>query len=77
MFFWGDIQRLSGGIMAKIKVGILGASGMVGQLFVQLLENHPFFHLTDLIASRQSAAKIYAQAFPWQLASPMPKDVKT
>ena len=63
--------------MAKIKVGILGATGMVGQRFVQLLENHPFFHLSDLIASRQSAGKTYAEACQWQLASPMPKNVKS
>ena len=45
--------------MNKIKVGILGATGAVGQRFVQLLENHPYFELTSLAASEKSADKTY------------------
>ena len=43
--------------MAKISVGILGATGMVGQTIVQLLENHPWFEVTELAASEKSAGK--------------------
>ena len=46
----------------KIKVGILGATGMVGQRFVTLLENHPWFELVTLAASAHSAGKTYEEA---------------
>lgn len=60
----------------KIKVGILGATGAVGQRFVSLLENHPIFELTDLVASERSANKLYSQTVKWILEEPMPKNVK-
>ena len=63
--------------MDKIKVGILGATGIVGQRFVQLLENHPWFEISELVASEQSAGKNYAQACKWQLPTPMPEGVKS
>jgi aspartate-semialdehyde dehydrogenase len=60
----------------KYRVGILGATGTVGQRFVQLLENHPQFEITALAASDRSAGKPYAQACAWKLAGAMPAYVK-
>jgi aspartate-semialdehyde dehydrogenase len=56
----------------KIEVGILGATGTVGQRFVQLLENHPWFEATWLGASDRSAGKRYAEAAAWQLEGAPP-----
>jgi aspartate-semialdehyde dehydrogenase len=56
----------------KIEVGILGATGTVGQRFVQLLENHPWFELKWLAASDRSAGKRYREACSWQLEGPPP-----
>ena len=47
------------GAIKKIKVGILGATGMVGQKFIVLLQNHPWFEITALAASKESAGKTY------------------
>jgi aspartate-semialdehyde dehydrogenase len=58
--------------MKKLAVGILGATGMVGQRLASLLENHPWFKLTWLGASDRSAGKRYAEACNWRLADPMP-----
>eukprot|EP00741_Cyanophora_paradoxa_P010682 tig00020538_g10324.t1 len=58
----------------KLKVGVLGATGSVGQKFVQLLEGHPWFDLTFLGASPRSAGKLYADAVNWKQASLLPKD---
>ena len=60
----------------KYRVGILGATGTVGQRFCQLLENHPQFEITALAASDRSAGKTYQAATPWKLATPMPESVK-
>ncbi len=60
----------------KIRVGILGATGTVGQRFVQLLENHPQFEVTALAASDRSAGKTYLAATNWKLPAPMPENVK-
>lgn len=57
----------------KTEVGILGATGVVGQQFVALLANHPWFRLTWLGASERSAGKCYAD-LPWRLACPMPEE---
>ena len=62
--------------MKKYRVGILGATGTVGQRFVQLLENHPQFEITALAASERSAGKTYLAATPWKLATLMPDNVK-
>ncbi len=62
--------------MNKIRVGILGATGTVGQRFCQLLEDHPQFEITSLAASERSAGKLYQEACPWRLSSPMPQGVK-
>ena len=59
----------------KIEVGILGATGTVGQRFVQLLENHPWFELKWLGASDRSAGKSYREATSWQLEGEPPADV--
>jgi aspartate-semialdehyde dehydrogenase len=58
----------------KIEVGILGATGTVGQRFVQLLEGHPWFELKWLAASDRSAGKRYGEACSWQLAGPPPAE---
>lgn len=60
----------------KYRVGILGATGTVGQRFVQLLENHPQFEVAALAASDRSAGKTYAEATNWKLATTMPENVK-
>ncbi|HBB88373.1 MAG TPA: aspartate-semialdehyde dehydrogenase [Blastocatellia bacterium] len=60
----------------KIRVGILGATGMVGQRFVELLENHPQFEITALAASDRSQGKTFAEACTWRLAGAMPEFVK-
>jgi len=59
----------------KLKVGVLGATGMVGQRFVSLLGDHPWYELTLVAASKNSAGKRYAEAVAgrWTLASPVPK----
>ena len=59
----------------KIEVGILGATGTVGQRFVQLLEGHPWFELTWVAASDRSAGKRYGEAAAWQLEEPPPARV--
>ena len=64
--------------MEKLKVGVLGATGMVGQRFITLLENHPWFELTTLAASPRSAGQTYEKAVEgrWKLDVPMPESVK-
>ena len=64
--------------MAKLKAGILGATGMVGQRFIQLLENHPWFEVAAVAASPRSAGKTYAEAVGdrWKMDTPMPEAVK-
>jgi len=61
--------------MQKIRVGVLGATGSVGQRFVQLLSNHPWFELTVLAASERSAGKPYRQACRWFLSTDIPANV--
>jgi len=58
--------------MKKLEVGILGATGMVGQRFLSLLEHHPWFEVCWLAASERSAGKKYAQVCPWRLREPLP-----
>ncbi len=62
----------------KLKVGILGATGMVGQRFIALLENHPWFEVTTIAASPRSAGRTYEEAVEgrWKMTSPMPESVK-
>jgi aspartate-semialdehyde dehydrogenase len=60
----------------KYRVGILGATGTVGQRFIQLLENHPQFEVTALAASDRSQGKTYAEACVWRLPGEMPLAVR-
>src|SRR6185369_5610554 len=60
-------------MVSKYRVGILGATGTVGQRFVQLLEDHPQFEITALAASDRSTGKPYAQACAWKLAGTIPE----
>ena len=57
---------------SRQSVGILGATGMVGQRFIQLLENHPWFEITWLAASDRSSGKTYGEAVRWKLETPLP-----
>lgn len=61
----------------KLKVGILGATGMVGQRFISLLDNHPWYEVVVVAASANSAGKTYKEAVGdrWKMASPMPEAV--
>lgn len=62
----------------KLKVGILGGTGMVGQRFIALLQNHPWFEVTTIAASPRSAGKTYEEAVDgrWKMDTPMPEAVK-
>jgi aspartate-semialdehyde dehydrogenase len=60
----------------KFRAGILGATGVVGQRFIQLLNNHPQFEVTALAASDRSQGKTYAEACTWRLPGEMPEQVK-
>ena len=62
----------------KLRVGILGGTGMVGQRFISLLENHPWFEVTAIAASPRSAGKTYEDAVGgrWKMQTPMPEAVK-
>ncbi len=61
--------------MAKIKAGVLGATGAVGQRFIEGLKEHPWFELTSLAASERSAGKKYSEAARWRLESELPADI--
>ena len=62
----------------KLRVGILGATGMVGQRFISLLENHPWFEVVTVAASPRSAGKTYEEAVEgrWKMTTPIPEAVK-
>ena len=62
----------------KLRVGILGATGMVGQRFIALLENHPWYEVVTVAASPRSAGKTYEEAVGdrWKMTTPMPEAVK-
>ena len=62
--------------MTKIEVGVLGATGMVGQQFVSRLEHHPWFKVTWLAASERSEGKKYTEATTWRLPTPMPSTTR-
>ncbi|MDF2474124.1 MAG: aspartate-semialdehyde dehydrogenase [Lachnospiraceae bacterium] len=64
--------------MSKLRVGILGGTGMVGQRFISLLENHPWFEVVTIAASPRSAGKTYEEAVGsrWKMSTPMPEAVK-
>ena len=60
----------------KIPVGILGATGVVGQRFIQMLEDHPWFEVAWLAASDRSAGQLYGDAVRWRLKTPIPERVR-
>ena len=64
--------------MEKLRVGVLGGTGMVGQRFIQILENHPWFEVTEIAASQRSAGKTYGEAVEgrWKLDGEVPACVK-
>ncbi len=62
--------------MEKIKVGILGATGSVGQKFIELLSDHPWFEINELAASERSAGKKYSDAVKWIMNSPLEDRLK-
>lgn len=59
----------------KIPVAVLGATGSVGQKFIELLQNHPWFELTEVAASERSAGKKYKEAVNWVLTSSLPEKI--
>jgi aspartate-semialdehyde dehydrogenase len=59
----------------KYPIGILGATGMVGQRYIQLLENHPWFEIVWLAASDRSSGKPYGEAAKWRLDTPLPERI--
>jgi len=63
---------------SKLRAGIVGGTGMVGQRFIALLENHPWFEVTAIAASANSAGKTYEESVKdrWKLSTPMPENVK-
>lgn len=72
----GKVRRYE--MSQKLKAGILGGTGMVGQRFIALLENHPWFEVTTIAASPRSAGKRYEEAVGnrWKMDTPMPEAVK-
>ena len=62
-------------MQTKHPIGILGATGMVGQRFIQLLENHPWFEVAWLAASDRSSGKTYSEAAKWRLGTPVPERI--
>src|SRR4030067_675690 len=64
-------------MMKKLRVGILGGTGMVGQRFVTLLANHPWYEVTTIAASERSAGKIYREAVDgrWAMAEDIPDHI--
>ena len=79
VYYKMDYEKVWRNIMSdKLKVGILGGTGMVGQRFISLLENHPWFEVTTIAASPRSAGKTYEEAVGgrWKMQKPMPEAVK-
>ena len=60
----------------KVKVGVLGATGAVGQRFVQMLQGHPWFEITALCASHRNAGKRYDDGCNWNLRGDMPEHLR-
>jgi aspartate-semialdehyde dehydrogenase len=64
-------------MQTRHKIGILGATGVIGQRFIQLLEGHPWFEITWLAASDKSSGKTYGEATRWKLDTPLPTRIAT
>jgi aspartate-semialdehyde dehydrogenase len=60
----------------KIRVGILGATGIVGQRLISMLDNHPFFQVTGLMASEKSINKKYSEVVHWKIQNDIPENIK-
>jgi aspartate-semialdehyde dehydrogenase len=67
-------ERAAATSTERIPVAVLGATGSVGQRFIQLLESHPWFRLHEVVASERSAGKSYAEAAGWRLESQLPRE---
>ena len=74
-FFFADGRLEAEGMRGRIDVGVLGATGMVGQQFVLQLARHPWFRLAWLGASERSAGQSYGEAAPWRLPVPPPREI--
>lgn len=61
----------------KIPVGVLGATGAVGQKFIKLLEGHPWFEVAEVAASERTAGKLYGDAVAWKQMTPIPESVRS
>ena len=64
-------------MQTRHKIGILGATGVIGQRFIQLLEGHPWFEITWLAASDKSSGKPYSEAARWKLETPLPSHISS
>jgi len=62
---------------SKIPVGVLGATGTVGQKFITLLENHPWFELTEVAASERTSGRPYGDAVSWKQVTPIPENARS
>jgi aspartate-semialdehyde dehydrogenase len=62
---------------AKLPVGVLGATGAVGQKFIKLLEGHPWFEVTEVAASERTSGKLYGEAVSWKQTTPVPEGVRS
>src|SRR3954466_9621541 len=62
-------------MQSKYPIGILGATGMVGQRFIQLLENHPWFEVAWVAASERSAGLTYREAAKWKMRTDIPERI--
>jgi aspartate-semialdehyde dehydrogenase len=62
---------------AKMPVGVLGATGAVGQKFIKLLEDHPWFEVTEVAASERTSGKPYGEAVSWKQVTPVPESVRS
>ncbi len=61
----------------KIPVGVLGATGAVGQKFIKLLEDHPWFEVTEVAASERTSGRLYGEAVSWKQVTPIPQPVRS
>ncbi len=71
----GKTQPTANGPAGRIPIAILGATGAVGQRFIQLLESHPWFRVAAVAASERSVGRRYAEACAWKLTTPIPDEI--
>ena len=70
-----DTLKTLTAMQTKHPIGILGATGMVGQRYIQLLQDHPWFEVAWLAASDRSSGKTYGEAAKWRLDTPLPERI--